>query len=347
MAYALVHDGVVSTTTSAAALAVSIGNVTSGNLLVVYIAMESLTATATITDNLGNSYTQAGSYSTLSGAGRMAWFYAVSASSGSCTVTGTLSGATRWVMFPMEWSGGATSSPLDGTVSTTGTSTTPASGTIPVAGTADLVLSAFATQTGTGVYTTPSSPFTSLYHVIGLPGLAVGFQISKHIGAAASEACTYSNNPSAAWVAGGVSFLVASSPPPPPPPVSFYPQPYGGPPVLTPLWYLSLPPKTPLYAETGGKPPPPLPPTPPIPIPPPPPPNVPPPLPPIPPVPAGYSYPQVINTPEVYDQRLRLHVDEVCSILNSLLRSGQIRLIGPDQFQIIPALYGGLSGSYP
>jgi len=108
-------------------------NVTAGNAIVVCVSTyNSGTLTVTVTDSLGNTYSQAGSYST-NVVNRVSIWYAVNITGGACTVTVTPSASAYMDICVIEYSGVKTSSPVSSTTGTTGTSGTYAPGTLTVA----------------------------------------------------------------------------------------------------------------------------------------------------------------------------------------------------------------------
>jgi len=141
MAYSLVqeaHDFGFSASSKAFA-----GNVTAGNLLVVWLDnfQNAATAPVTVSDTLGNTWTQV--RSTLAGgSGQLTMFWAVANGTGACTVSFANGGAG--FSFPiiqvMEFAGGP-ASPFEISAQATGSSTSPAC-SIAVVGTADLIVAA-------------------------------------------------------------------------------------------------------------------------------------------------------------------------------------------------------------
>lgn len=89
-------------------------NIVTGNFLAVCVGTYFNSATVTVTDNLGNTYTQAGSYYDAGGNPRSSIWYAKNIIGGACTITVTQSTSTYLAAAVAEFSGVDTSSPLDG-----------------------------------------------------------------------------------------------------------------------------------------------------------------------------------------------------------------------------------------
>jgi hypothetical protein len=117
-------------------------NVTAGNLIVAGIITFNSSITVTVTDSLGNTYTQAGSYA-VSTTTRASIWYSANILGGANTVTITPSASAFVTAGVVEYSG-ATTTPIDGTTTNTGTSTTLSTGSIAVAQAGDLVFGAIA-----------------------------------------------------------------------------------------------------------------------------------------------------------------------------------------------------------
>lgn len=325
-----------------------------GSLICVWVNCASLVSVSTVTDSLGNTYTQAGS--NVDYAGRLSLWYAENAAAGAPTVTVTLASAAHFLILVSSYTGVATSSSLNDTSSSTGTSTAPTTTSVTVATAGDLVIAHLAIIEPIAP-PAPSSPFDFLGWLFAYinparsPDYVATGYIYDDTAAPASEACSWTLPSSVAWGALGASFkaAAAASPPTPPPPI--YLQNTPGPPLLGMPWttQLSLRP-----AMMAAPPPPPAPPTPPVPVPPPPPPGVPPPPPPLPPPPstgtASASPLSLPREPDI-DPRTRRHLEQSADIWNSLFRTGQIiqlrhAVTGDIDYMLIAALAGGLTGYY-
>lgn len=105
-------------------------NVTAGSLLVGVFRCGSAGDPITVEDDLNGAWTQAGKHTQTNDGNAVIYiFYRANSAAGACTVTATLTASAifRWIIS--EFSGAATSSPLDGaTVSAEGDSTDLASG---------------------------------------------------------------------------------------------------------------------------------------------------------------------------------------------------------------------------
>jgi hypothetical protein len=116
---------------------------TAGNLVVLAVVYFGGTPAATfVTDNTGsNTWAQAGVWKTTGGGDLVGLFYAANVIAATKTITVHYSAAmTRVTLCAAEFSGVATSSPLDATNSGTGSSRTPNSGTITPAAANELFL---------------------------------------------------------------------------------------------------------------------------------------------------------------------------------------------------------------
>lgn len=130
MAIAFVKGGDGSGVASGTATTSSIGTTTTGNLMVVCCASNSATSNdfSSVTDNKSNTYTRAKSQP--GNATDVEIWYAANITGGaSHTVTATTTNGFRNVaLVAQEYSGAATTTPLDQTAGATGTSATPSSG---------------------------------------------------------------------------------------------------------------------------------------------------------------------------------------------------------------------------
>ena len=147
MAIVLVQSSLQSNTSGNSTQGTCTLTVTSGNTLVVIVTtFFNASVTATITDSLGNSYTNATGYAnggTSNTVNLSAW-YARNIAGGSCTLTVNLSTNCSWNFCVLEYSGADQAAPVDGTATGTGSSTTPSSGSVAVSGAGETVVGAVA-----------------------------------------------------------------------------------------------------------------------------------------------------------------------------------------------------------
>ena len=131
------------TTTSAQTLAAALSSkaVTAGNLIVVSVSgWPNLPAATAVTDNLGNTYSSAGTVLTSLGA-YSAIYYAGNVKAGAATVTvRTVKSGGQISMVVAEFSGVDTVSPLDKVTGAVGSGTAPSSGTMTPVMTGELVI---------------------------------------------------------------------------------------------------------------------------------------------------------------------------------------------------------------
>lgn len=313
-------------------------------LICVFIHTAATVNVSSVTDTLGNSYTQAGTY--VGGAGRMSLWYKINSPAGSPTITVTLASSTYFSVWAGEY-GPVTA--LNDTSSSSGTSTAPTTTSVTVNAAGDLVVASYGGISDSNQITAPSSPFVHRYqYAVGdsprLATLGVWGSIADDVDAPASEACSWVLWDSVAWVAFGASFTAATSPPPPPPPPSVQGPFAYGPAMPGSPWFI------PIGYNTNPVVPPPIPPppTPPIPPSPPPPPGSPPPPPTVPPS-NGSEVLSLPREPEL-DPRVRRHLEQNADIWNSLFRTQQVVPVrvadGHIEYVIIATYAHGLTGGY-
>jgi len=107
---------------SVASTTLTLGTVTAGNFIYVAVTLSIISTTCTVTDNLGNTYTQIDEHDSTSNS---LWsFYAQNITGGACTLTIT-PGATATIRCgAAEYSGVDQSSPIDVHAANQGTSAT-------------------------------------------------------------------------------------------------------------------------------------------------------------------------------------------------------------------------------
>ena len=118
--------------------AVSTGTITAtpantkvGSLIIVFVGSSALTDTvSTVTDNAGNTYTKAYSIATGTGGNTECWYATNSKPTTSIVVTFSASVATKSV-FVREYSGMVKSTPLDTTITASGSGTAVSTGASP------------------------------------------------------------------------------------------------------------------------------------------------------------------------------------------------------------------------
>jgi hypothetical protein len=140
-------------------------NVRIGDLLIAFVFTQQLggvgqttPVTVTVTDSLGNTYAQAGSYAQLSVTHSLSVWYSVSASAGPCTISAQANVTTSFDLAILNYRGtkitgvlddfSKNAIPFDPLQSTFSKNT----GTVPVAGANELLVACFC-QSGGGAYT--------------------------------------------------------------------------------------------------------------------------------------------------------------------------------------------------
>ena len=192
-------------TSVASQSALFISPTTAGNLIVVGVnGYGSATATFTVTDTSGNTYSQAGIYAT-NGTNRTAIFYAKNIAGGYDTVTVTASSSVELTFGIHEYSGADPSAPLVSTSSGTGTSAAGLTGTVTVGGANEMLFAAFGTEAASGGFSiTVGSGDTSRYVDSGL-GQAALLDEDK-IGVSTAGSMTDSYGYSVGWAGVAASF---------------------------------------------------------------------------------------------------------------------------------------------
>lgn len=168
MAITLIQTTNTNFANSAAARTLSFsGNVTLNHLLVVAVVTDSSLSgrTVTVTDSLGNTYTQIATYVAGDTAGntrtRGSLWYCISGFTGANTVTVTPSASVAMAIGVLEYSGVDTAAPLDGTSTDEQTSAVAAmtTGTVAVNNSGSLVLGLFVVDETSDGYLDPNNSF--------------------------------------------------------------------------------------------------------------------------------------------------------------------------------------------
>jgi hypothetical protein len=176
-------------------------NVTSGNLLIVAVASGS-NAVTNVTDTVGTSYSN-------SGVTNNAYiYYGIAGGSGANTVSVTFSSASNFpILWLYEFSGNASSSPLDKHTGTTGNSTAVNSGATATTTNASELLFGFLIPTADMSAGGDQSGWTVL-HDHANSGSATQYEIVSSTGA---YSATGTSTTSAAWTALIATFLPSSA----------------------------------------------------------------------------------------------------------------------------------------
>lgn len=187
-------------------------DVTAGNSLIVFVSTYSDDATLTVTDSLGQTYTQAGAYQyqLVTGAKISCW-YKLGTAGGPCTVSVTASSAVLHTISVAEYSGvGSYHASNNGT----STSTTPSPGSV-TADPTDLIVAGYAQAVKTIASDSVASPFTIRTDVLN-GSTTTGLATADHTNASGNETPTFTMSESVGWVSVGSSFTAgvpATQPP--------------------------------------------------------------------------------------------------------------------------------------
>jgi hypothetical protein len=180
-------------------------NVTAGNLIVVATRGTSYTGAWTVSDNLGNTYTEIGTGQATPAGNGCRLFYAKNITGGACTVSIGAAGQNyRGEMI--EISGLDTVSPLDVTTKASGTSTTPSSGATGTRSQASEILIGMVGTDGGNTFTAGTN-FTLRQANTDI-ALQIEYQI---VSAAGTDAATMTLGSSAGWSATIASFKAAAT----------------------------------------------------------------------------------------------------------------------------------------
>lgn len=195
-------------TTSATPRAVAYpAAVRAGNLLVVVVATWQTAITVTLSDALGQTYTQAGSY-VVNSSTRLSIWYKANTAGGANTVTVTQSATAYVALAVAEYTGMDQSSPLRAVATgTTGNSTAPLTGAVTSAAD-DVVVGAFAADTGRT--DTVALPFVLHRTVTNTSFVGMSFASVLATGVSSGPAA-FTHSSSDAWAALAVSFKPAAA----------------------------------------------------------------------------------------------------------------------------------------
>jgi Putative Ig domain len=180
-------------------------NNTAGNLIIAFVRMSTSTQTVTVTDSLGNVYTQAAAAVQIADGSQVHLFYARNILGGANTVTATFSASNNhpWLAV-YEYRGLSTTAPLDQTASGTGSGTAASTAPTPTTTSAnELVFAGFglpASYTGTQA---AGTGFTILNNVpnTGATALSVAATESKPATVVGAQTGTFNLGTVANWSA--------------------------------------------------------------------------------------------------------------------------------------------------
>ena len=187
------------------------GSVTAGNLIVVGVATYGTSTTVTVSDNVsGNSYTQAGGYTT-NGSSRTSIWYAKNIHGGSCTVSIAPSDAAYISANITELAGYDPTAPLDDEKTGTGTSTLPLTASVSVGGSNDIIYAV------AGVAAVSTTVPNAHYELLGSVNITdrenAGFEVT--FGVASGRTAGFYFPAGGAWAISAASFLAAADTTPP------------------------------------------------------------------------------------------------------------------------------------
>lgn len=180
-------------------------NVTSGNLLLVAVAVQ-YSPTVTVSDNLNGSYSLVGTYGNFSTLYTSLWLYSGTAG-GSCTTAVIPSSSSHAVtVIVAEYSGIAITSPVRATSSNSGSTSSASTGTVASAS-GDLVIAVCGIQPNTGATSaTVASPFTLRRSSSSSVSLA-GLFLADHTNVTGSASATFTLNSTGFWATNAGAFV--------------------------------------------------------------------------------------------------------------------------------------------
>lgn len=184
-------------------------NVVAGNSIVVGVATFNSGITVTVTDSQGNTYTKDRDY-VVNGNNRVSIWRCSAAVGGACTVTVTPS-ATAFVSINATEYPPMVVSPVDNTVSATGTSNTPSAGTPTVSGSRRIIY-AVAGQADINTGLISGNYFRELGSVKGSGFENALFQDCGFTSTGREAKFFFNATSSLAWAAGAVSYEIAANP---------------------------------------------------------------------------------------------------------------------------------------
>ena len=115
-------------------------NTTAGNLILVSFDFDSNATLSSVSDSLGNLFTEVGSQLTSPGGARSRVYFAKNIKGGPDTVTVNLSANSAWIeVYVSEYSGVDTVNPIDGQAGASGSSTSVSSGNATTTVTGDVI----------------------------------------------------------------------------------------------------------------------------------------------------------------------------------------------------------------
>lgn len=213
MGYAFVGGGGVQEPGQGTSKAAPSLTVSTGDLIVVAVSLYFWLGSETITsvtDDLGNTYTQRKLHA--QGSNTIAVYTAVSGSSGSCTCTVTISDARYISIASFNASGPDSGSLVNGTPTSADASSNmaPAAGSITTTVDGCLIVEVFGSS-GNGTTLTPGSGFTNVYTNGGGSGMLilVAYKIQTSQGAINPDIANTANNTTPAGMI-GIAFAPAA-----------------------------------------------------------------------------------------------------------------------------------------
>jgi hypothetical protein len=182
-------------------------NNTTGNLLVLVCRSTGASSTAgiTITDSQGNTWSVP-IKTTWTGTNTLIMAYAPNCKSGANTVTVSHTGTSFLQTKLAEYSGVATSSPLDKSGDATNTSTTPTSSSVTTTQNGELIVGGFANANANNLTITAGSGYTKRTATDDGNG-AIEDQVQTSAGAISAN---FTSNQNVSWDAGIMTFFAAA-----------------------------------------------------------------------------------------------------------------------------------------
>lgn len=177
-------------------------NIQSGNAIIVFVgSTPNASLTVSVSDSLGNTYTQVGGYVTDAGNARVSVWYALNSTGGACTVSVTPSASAALTIGLHEYRGLVA---FDTSANATGTNNSPTTGAISTS--AQFQFSACGIRDNSFHATNVASPYRLR---LGTPvGGAISMGTADHVGDSNGYGGNFTHSGSITWGAITAAFTI-------------------------------------------------------------------------------------------------------------------------------------------